>query len=55
MFAVICQLKAIEQAAGCWKDESHPELAGGSEAWIREMRQESDARLQRLQRQREAD
>ncbi len=49
------QLKAIEVATGCWKDELHPELAGGSEAWIREMRQESEARLRRLQEQRDAD
>ena len=49
------QLKAIEEATGCWKDASHPELAAGSEAWIREMRQESEARLRRLQEQREAD
>ncbi|MGA3026623.1 MAG: hypothetical protein ABSF98_17810 [Bryobacteraceae bacterium] len=49
------QLKAVEEAAGCWRDELHPELAGGSEAWIREMRQQSEARLQRLQQQRGAD
>jgi hypothetical protein len=49
------QLQAVEEAAGCWKDELHPELAGGSEAWIRQMRQESEARRQRLQQQREAD
>jgi hypothetical protein len=49
------QLKAVAEAAGCWKDESHPELAHGSEAWIREMRQESEARLRRLQQQPEAD
>jgi hypothetical protein len=49
------QLKAIEEAAGCWKDELHPELAAGSEAWVRQMRQESEARLQRLEQQRDAD
>ena len=49
------QLKAIEEANGCWKDELHPELSGGSEAWIRQMRQESEARHQRLQEQRDAD
>ena len=45
------QLKAIEEAAGCWKDEAHPELASGSEASIRQMRQESELRFQRLQQQ----
>jgi hypothetical protein len=45
------QLQAVEEAAGCWEDESHPELADGSEAWIRQMRLESELRLQRLQQQ----
>jgi hypothetical protein len=49
------QLTAIKMAAGCWKDESHPELANGSESWVRQMRRESDLRLQRLQQQRESD
>jgi hypothetical protein len=44
-------LQAVEEAAGCWEDASHPELADGSEAWIRQMRKESETRLQRLQQQ----
>ena len=48
------QLAALDDAAGSWKDEDHPELANGSEAWVRQMRQESEARLQRLQEQKES-
>ncbi|MGC2186660.1 MAG: hypothetical protein WA637_25560 [Terriglobales bacterium] len=28
-----------------WSDTDHPELAGGSEAWVRALREASDARL----------
>lgn len=45
------QLEALESAAGSWKDEDHPELAGGAEAWIREMRREAALRQERLDRQ----
>jgi hypothetical protein len=45
------QLAALEAAAGSWKDEDHPELANGSEAWVRQMRDESEARSHRLQQQ----
>ena len=30
-----------------WKIEDHPELADGSEAWVRKLREESDQRLNR--------
>ena len=49
------QLEALQEAAGCWKDEDHPELAQGSDAWVRRMRQESQKRLERLQRQRDGE
>jgi hypothetical protein len=49
------QLSALMEAAGSWKDEDHPELANGSEAWIRQMREESSARFQRLRDQRESE
>jgi Arc/MetJ-type ribon-helix-helix transcriptional regulator len=29
---------AIQESAGAWRDEDHPELAGGSAAWVREIR-----------------
>jgi hypothetical protein len=43
------QIAALHEAAGSWKDEDHPELGNGSETWIKEMRQESEARFRRLQ------
>ena len=39
------QMAAPEKAAGCWKDENHPELEGGSEAFIRTLRDEAGRRL----------
>jgi metal-responsive CopG/Arc/MetJ family transcriptional regulator len=46
------QMAALEEAAGCWKDENHPELANVSEAFIRELRNQSVQRLEELDRQR---
>ncbi len=34
-----------------WKDADHPELKDGAAAWVRKLRQETEARLQRIQRQ----
>jgi len=39
------QLRAVEESAGSWKDKDHPELKGGSQAWVRKIRKESDRRL----------
>ena len=44
------QLAALEEAAGCWKDEDHPELANGSQAFVRELRNEATQRLEEIQR-----
>jgi hypothetical protein len=41
------QLKAIEAAAGAWKDADHPELKGGSAKWVRKLRVESERRFKR--------
>jgi hypothetical protein len=49
------QLAAIQEAAGSWKDQDHPELANGSEAWVRQMRRESEGRFQRLQERQESE
>jgi Arc/MetJ-type ribon-helix-helix transcriptional regulator len=38
-------LRAIDEARGCWKDEDHPELKDGSEAWVRQLRSGWDTRL----------
>ena len=45
------QLAGLEEAAGCWKDENHPELAKGSEAFIRELRDQAQHRLEEIQNQ----
>jgi Arc/MetJ-type ribon-helix-helix transcriptional regulator len=42
------QLKALEVAAGSWKDKDHPELKQGSAKWVRKLRQESERRFQKL-------
>lgn len=41
------QLDAIEESAGCWKDEDHPELVTDEEidAWLAELRRSWDDRL----------
>ncbi len=36
-------LRFLESPLG-WNDEKHPELAGGSAAWVRKLRVESDTR-----------
>jgi Arc/MetJ-type ribon-helix-helix transcriptional regulator len=38
-------LRALDDAAGCWKEEDHPELKNGSAAWVRELREGWDTRL----------
>jgi Arc/MetJ-type ribon-helix-helix transcriptional regulator len=42
------QLKALEAAAGSWKDKDHPELKQGSAKWVRKLRQESEHRFQKV-------
>lgn len=39
-------LEFLSSKEPIWKDEDHPELAGGAEAWVRKMRDE-DLRLER--------
>jgi hypothetical protein len=39
------QIKALEGAAGTWKEKDHPELKGGSARWVRELRKENERRL----------
>jgi len=41
------QIEALEAAAGAWKDKDHPELKQGSSIWVRNLRRESDRRLQK--------
>jgi hypothetical protein len=35
-------LQILDDAAGCWKDEDHPELKDGAAAWVRQMRRSDD-------------
>ena len=44
------QLRALEQAVGAWKIKDHPELKGGSAAWVRKLRRESEKRFRRVAR-----
>ena len=43
------QRDALRKSARAWKDEDHPELQQGSDAWVRQMRAESDERFKRIQ------
>ena len=38
-------LRALEDAAGCWQDENHPELKKGAAAYVKDLRAGSDTRL----------
>jgi len=40
------QLKAIEGAAGSWKDKDHPELQRGAAKWVDKLRWEDEKHFQ---------
>jgi hypothetical protein len=42
------QIKALESAAGSWKDKDHPELRQGASKWIKKLRKEYDQRLEKV-------
>jgi len=44
------QLEALERAAGCWRDEDHPELKRGAARWVRHLRGGSGKRFRNLPR-----
>ena len=44
------QIKALESAAGSWKDEDHPELKEGAAKWVKKLRQEYDQRFEKMTR-----
>ena len=44
---------ALQQASGAWKDEDHPELAGGSASWVRQLREDSQQRTEETAQHRE--
>ena len=41
-------LAALREARGSWNTEEHPELQGGSEAFVDRLRAENEARLKSL-------
>ena len=47
------QRRALRAATGAWKTEDHPELADGASKWVREIRQESVKRYEKIQPHRE--
>jgi hypothetical protein len=49
------QRDALRAAKGAWKAEDHPELADGAAKWIREIRQESVKRYEKIERHRESE
>jgi hypothetical protein len=42
------QIKALESAAGSWKDKDHPELKQGAAKWVNKLRREYDQRLEKV-------
>ncbi len=48
------QRDAFRAAKGAWKAEDHPELADGAAKWIREIRQETVKRFEKIERHRDA-
>ena len=42
------QLRALERAAGSWKDLDHPELKQGAARWVAKLRREDEKRFRRL-------
>jgi hypothetical protein len=41
-------VKAIQNAAGSWKDKDHPELKQGAAKWVERMRRQDEKRVARL-------
>jgi metal-responsive CopG/Arc/MetJ family transcriptional regulator len=44
------QIKALESAAGSWKDADHPELKAGAAKWVKKLRQEYEQRFEKVTR-----
>ena len=39
-------LAFLRSEGAVWRDEDHPELASGTEAWVRNLRKQSDKRIE---------
>jgi hypothetical protein len=48
------QRQALRAATGAWKAEDHPELAAGATEWVREIRQQSMRRYEKIEERRES-
>jgi hypothetical protein len=48
------QRNALRAVKGSWKAKDHPELAEGAAKWIREIRQDSVKRYEKIERHRES-
>ncbi len=44
-------LQFLENDEPAWEDGDHPEISGGSAAWVQELRKESDDRRGKARRQ----
>ncbi len=42
------QLKALDAAAGAWKDKDHPELKEGAAKWVARLRRQDEKRFQKM-------
>jgi hypothetical protein len=42
------QVKALEAAAGSWKDKDHPELRQGAAKWVDKLRRQDEKRFQEV-------
>ena len=42
------QLRALEAAAGTWKDKDHPELKSGAAKWVEKLRRQDEKRFQQV-------
>jgi hypothetical protein len=42
------QLKALEAAAGSWKDKDHPELDHGAAKWVDKLRRQDEKRFAKV-------
>jgi hypothetical protein len=47
-FMRLRQIKALEAAAGSWKDKDHPELKQGAAKWVKQLRREYDRRFEKV-------
>ncbi len=42
------QIKALDEAAGAWRDKDHPELKLGAAKWVKKLRRASERRFQKV-------